>query len=288
VYPQRGSQPEHHKLYETGGSVDITKSISFVEQNGSEIEKARLRHILYGATAKSEILQPFINLQNGDGGFPLNRVKGQLSTINDSLNALWWMEDLGILGSTTSEKTIQYLFDTQLEDGGLDEDPIISSEDLPEWIIPGELLTRHYLSAYSSYWLAIMNYRANPAYLLSLDFLDTHLDEGTLFQGYLHTTWMASSVFLMAGEAYNEAAMIGMQTLLCQPKSRWKDSQLSWALDCLGKAGLAKEHPFIQMGIKELMLRQSADGSWSSEGGPAFTINGTIAALKAFKQYPPL
>jgi hypothetical protein len=268
--------------------VDITKSISFVEQNGSEIEKARLRHILYGATVKPEILQPFVSLQNGDGGFPLNRVKGQPSTINDSLNALWWMEDLGILRSPISEKAIQYLIDTQLEDGGWDEDPNLSSEDLPQWIIPGDLLTRHYLSAYSSYWLVITNYRTNPAFLLSLDFLDTQLQEGGLFQGYLHTIWMASSVFLMAGEAYSEAAMIGMQTLLRQPNSRWKDSQLSWALDCLGKAGLPKEHPFIQLGIKELMHRQSPDGSWSSEEGLTFAINGTIVALKAFKQYPPL
>ena len=268
--------------------MDITKSISFIEQNGSEIEKARLRYILYGVAAKPEILRPFISLQNEDGGFPLNRVKGQTSTINDSLNALWWMDDLGILHSPTSEKTIQYLIDTQLEDGGWDEDPNLSSEDLPEWIIPGELLTRHYLSAYSTYWLAIMGYRTNPAFLLSLDFLDTHLHEGTLFQGYLHTTWMASSVFLLSGEAFNEAAMIGVQTLLRQPNSRWKDSQLSWALDCLGKAGLPKEHPFIQMGIQELTRRQSPDGSWSHEEGITSAVNGTIAALKVFKQYPPL
>ena len=268
--------------------MDITKSIQYIERNGSEIEKARLRHVLYGADAKPEILRPFISLQNRDGGFPLNRIKGRPSTVNDTLNALWWMDDLGILHSPTSEQAVQYLINNQLEDGGWDEDPDLSSEDLPPWIIPGDLHTRHYLSAYTAYWLAIKDNRAKPAFLMSLDFLDTHFLQRDLFKGYLHTIWLASSVFLLAGEAFTEAAMAGLQTLLQWPNSRWKDSQLSWAMDCLGKVGLPRNHPFIQMGIRELICRQAPDGSWSSEEGPVSAVNGTIAALKAFKQYPPL
>jgi hypothetical protein len=59
-------------------------------------------------------------------------------------------------------------------------------------------------------------------------------------------------------------------------------------MDCLGKAGLPRDHPFIQLGIRELVRGQSGDGSWSSDEGQASAVNGTIAALKAFKQYPPL
>ena len=268
--------------------MDITKSIHFIEENGSDIEKARLRHILYGAAPNPEILQPFIELQNGDGGFPLNRIKGYPSTTNDTLNALWWIEELGMLQSPSSEKAFKYLMDTQLDDGGWDEDPHLPQEDLPPWIVPGSLHTRHYLSAYSAYWLAIKSCRSFPAFVLALDFLDTTLHEKTLFKGFLHTTWIASSVFLLAGEPYIEAAMSGLQILIRRPQPEWEDSQLAWALDCLGKAGLTRNHPFIQMGIKDLVRRQAPDGSWSSEDGETFAVNGTIAALKAFKQYPPV
>jgi hypothetical protein len=267
--------------------LDTIKSIHFVEKNGSDIERARLRYILYAADPDPEILQPFLDLQNRDGGFPCNRVKDNLSSINDTLNALWWMDELGMLHSPTSEKTFNYLIERQLDDGGWDEVPNISHEDLPPWITPGNLLTQHYLSAYSAYWLAISGFLSSTSFLMALDYLDSQFQEKTLFKGFRHTTWIASSVFLMAGEAYAQAAMVGLQTLIRQKVPDWQNSQLAWALDCLGNAGLPRTHPLIQTGIKTLARRQAPDGSWSSEDGEALAVNGTIAALKVFKRYLP-
>lgn len=268
--------------------MDITKSIHFVEENGSDIERARLRYVLYAAEPDPAILQPFLDLQNQDGGFPCNRVKDNLSSVNDTLNALWWMDELGMLDSPSAESALDYLINVQLEDGAWDEDPRVLEKDLPPWIDPGTLITQHYLSAYSTYWLAMKDLCSSPGFLMALDYLDTQFQEKTLFKGYLHTTWIASSVFLIAGEAYTEAAMVGLQTLIHRKISDWQDSQIAWALDCLGNARLPRDHPFIQMAIKELSLRQAPDGSWSSKDEEAYVVNGTIAALKAFKQYPPI
>jgi hypothetical protein len=271
-----------------GEILDITKSILFVEENGSDIERARLRYVLYAAEPNPVILQPFLDLQNEDGGFPCNRVKDNLGSVNDTLNALWWMDELGMLDSPSAKNALDYLLSMQLEDGGWDEDPRILEKDLPSWIEPGNLITQNYLTAYSTYWLAMKGLRSSPGFLMALDYLDTQFQGKSLFKGYLHTTWIASSVFLMAGEAYAEAAMVGLQTLIGRRMSDWQDSQLAWALDCLGNASLPRDHLFVQMGIKELSSRQAPDGSWSSEDGEAHVVNGTIAALKAFKQYPPI
>lgn len=268
--------------------MDITKSIHFIEKNGSDIERTRLRYVLYAAEPDPEILLPFLDLQNQDGGFPSKRVKGNFSSINDTLNALWWMHELGMLNAPVAEKTFGYLFRNQLEDGSWDEDPRIPENDLPSWINPGNLLTQHYLTAYSTYWLAMKGLRSSTGFLMALDYLDTQFQEKTLFEGYRHTTWIASSVFLIAGEAYAEAAVVGLQTLIRRKIYDWQDSQLAWALDCLGNADLPRDHPFIRMGIKELSRRQAPDGSWSSEDGEAYAVNATIAALKAFKKYPPI
>jgi hypothetical protein len=269
-----------------GDILDTIKSIRFVEKNGSDIERARLRYILYAADPDPEILQPFLDFQNQDGGFPCSRVKDNLSSINDTLNALWWMEELGMLNSPSAESALDYLLKKQLEDGGWDEDPRIPQKNLPPWIDPGNLMTQHYLSAYSTYWLAVKGLRSSTAFLMALDYLDAQFQEKSLFKGFHHTTWIASGVFLMAGEAYTEAAMVGLQNLIRRKGSDWQNSQLAWALDCLGNAGLPRDHPFIQTSIKELVHRQAPDGSWSHEDGEAFAVNGTIAALKAFKQYP--
>jgi hypothetical protein len=271
-----------------GEMLDTIKSIRFVEKNGSDIERARLRYILYAADPDPEILQPFLGLQNQDGGFPCSGFKDNPSSINDTLNALWWMEELGMLDTPSAESALDYLLKKQLEDGGWDEDPRIPKNDLPPWIDPGNLITQHYLSAYSTYWLAVKGLRSSTGFLLALDYLDTQFQEKTLFKGFHHTTWIASSVFLMEGESYAEAAMIGIQNLVRRKGSEWQDSQIAWALDCLGNAGLPRDHPWIQTGIKELIRRQAPDGSWSSEEGEASAVNGTIAVLKAFKRYPPV
>lgn len=61
--------------------MDIPKAISFVEKNGTALEKYRLR-FLRGKEKNDEIpLQYLRNLQNEDGGFPYDSEKGKLSCV---------------------------------------------------------------------------------------------------------------------------------------------------------------------------------------------------------------
>jgi hypothetical protein len=265
--------------------MELTKSIHYIEENGSDLEKARLHQILYDMKPESEVVRPFVELQNRDGGFPLNKVKGVRSTVNDTLNALWWMEELGMLGSPAADQAMDYLFEAQQEDGGWDEDPGLAQDDLPPWILPGDPRTRLYLTAYAAYWLTLKGYGSFPAFQNAILFIYEHLNERDGFRGFLHTTWIAASVFFMAGYPYGEAARAGLQILIDKPFSEWADSQIAWALDCLGKAGLSQEEPFIDIGIKELPRRHSSDGSWSSEDGAAFAVSATISALKVLKHF---
>ncbi len=77
-----------------------------------------------------------------------------------------------------------------------------------------------------------------------------HQEKGGKFTGHLHTSWITTSVFLMAGERYARVAEQGLDYLFNIPLDKWADSQVSWALDCLGHAGLKKEHHFIMKGIQ--------------------------------------
>ena len=89
--------------------MDITKSIAFIEERGSELEKARIRHILYGQKPEADVIQRFTGLQNNDGGFPYDMVPGNLSTVDNTLLALSWMDELGLLGSPLADKAVSYL-----------------------------------------------------------------------------------------------------------------------------------------------------------------------------------
>lgn len=265
--------------------MDITKSVVFIEEKGTELEKARVKHILYGQEPERDVIWQFTGLQNNDGGFPFDMVQGNLSTVDNTLVALSWMDELGLLKSSSADKAIGYLVMMQKDDGGWDEDLSIMQYALPPWISPGDLRTRLYLSAYAAYWLAVRGSVTHPAFQKALEFLLQHQDECGRFRGYLHTTWIATSVFLMAGSQYSEVVEKGLQALEKKPLVEWEASQIAWALDCLGKAGLQGNHPFIKECLAELINRQRPNGSWSSEDGEAFAVGATIGALKVLKLY---
>jgi hypothetical protein len=242
-------------------------------------------HILYALQPEPGIIQSFVALQNGDGGFPCGMMPGDLCTVDNTLVALWWMDELEMLESPAAGKAFEYLLAVQRDDGGWDENPAIAQYDLPPWVIPGDLRTRLYLSAYSAYWLAIGSYKSYPAFQKALDFLLNHQDETGKVYGYLHTTWITTSVFFMAGQPYAEVAGKGMHVIMAKPISEWASSQISWALDCLGRAGLSKYHPFIERCLAELIRRQDSEGKWSSEDGEDYAVGATIEALKVLKHY---
>lgn len=268
--------------------MDIQKSISFIEEKGSSLEKARFNCILHGTRPKKVDTQSFIDLQNTDGGFPFGMEKGNLSTINETTVALWWMEELELLGSQTAKRAFSFLMATQKTDGSWEEDLRIGQYDLPAWLQLDDLRTRLYLSAYATYWLAVGGYTHLPVVRKAIHFLIRNQDNTGKFFGYLHTTWIAAGVLLMAGNRYTKVAELGIQALSGKILAEWDDSQIAWALDCLSKGGLPKDHPFIEGCLKELFRRQKSDGSWASEDGEAFAISATIQALKVFKHYDVL
>ncbi|MGE5123311.1 MAG: prenyltransferase/squalene oxidase repeat-containing protein [Acidobacteriaceae bacterium] len=265
--------------------MDINRAIKFIDDKGSRLENARLYFVLEAADPQLEVIQKFLKLQNVDGGFPFGMSEGNLSTVNETTVALWWMEELGMLASAPAEAAYAFLIASQQEDGSWDEPAEVARYDLPPWIQIGDLKTKLYLSAYSSYWLAVGDRLHLPAFRKALHLLLRHQENSGRFYGYIHTTWIATAVLLLAGERYARVAQSGLQFLAGNNLVEWDDSQLAWTLDCLSRGGLPKKHPFIEQCLAELVRRQKQDGSWASEDGESFAVGATIQALKVFKHY---
>jgi squalene cyclase len=265
--------------------MNFVQSVTFIETKGTSLEKARLNCILQGTDPQREVIQGFIELQNTDGGFPFGMAKGNLSTINETTVALWWMEELNLLTSQTAKQAFAYLLAFQRPDGSWDEDPRVAYYELPPWIRLDDPKTILYLSAYATYWLTIGGYQNLPAFRKAIHYLIRNQDKSGRFLGYLHTTWIATGVFLMMGERYATIAAQGIQALSGKVISEWDDNQIAWALDCLSRGGLLKTHPFVEGCLGELSGRQKPDGSWASEDGEAFAVGATIQVLKVLKRY---
>lgn len=265
--------------------MDIQRALVYIHTKGSDLEKARIDCIVKGTPPEPRVIESFIGLQNEDGGFPFEMHEGNLSTINETTVALWYMEELDLLFSQTARRAFSYLLSTQRGDGSWNESPQIEQYDLPAWIQSDDPKTILYLSAYSTYWLAAGGYSGSAGFRKAVHFLIRHQDKTGKFFGYLHTTWIASGLFLLSGERYRHVAETGIQYLMNRKLSDWDDSQIAWAADCLSSGGLEKDHLFMRNCLAELDNRQRSDGSWSAEDGEAFSVGATIQALKVFDRY---
>jgi hypothetical protein len=109
-------------------------------------------------------------------------------------------------------------------------------------------------------------------------------DSGKFF-GYLHTTWLANSAFIMEGDRYAVTVKRGMQALMDRPLSEFEASQIAWLLNCLATAGLLKNHPVATHFLVKLRQLRRPDGSWASEDGDVHAVDATIETLRALKRF---
>jgi hypothetical protein len=260
-------------------------ALAFVEQHGSHLDNSRLEWILRAERPDSKVSEGFTVMQNEDGGFPFGNSKGNPSTVNDTIKALWLMSELGLSKSRGAEQAFQYLVVAQHDNGSWDEHSYVVQYNPPPWIRPGDIKTVMYLSSYATYWFFLRDARDYQVIQKAISFLVDNQDVNGKFRGFLHNTWISTSVLFMAGKEYSGKAEKGLRYLMSRPLSDWLDDQIAWACDCLGTAGLTSDHAFISNAVKELIKRQNSDGSWASESGETHSTGATISVLKAFKKH---
>src|SRR5206468_4211296 len=73
---------------------DWRRTIAYVDQNGNEMERARLRGVLGRPRPETRIIRLLEASQNEDGAFPSNLVQGRPSSIDTTALVLSWMQDL--------------------------------------------------------------------------------------------------------------------------------------------------------------------------------------------------
>ena len=98
--------------------VNIQNAISFVKENGDEIEKTRMKCILIGEGAPNDILTELSKIQNPDGGFSY-WTKG-FSTVFDTIYVLSWLDDLQEQKGEIVDNAFNFLISKQHSDGGWD------------------------------------------------------------------------------------------------------------------------------------------------------------------------
>lgn len=262
------------------GAFDWRATIAFVDQSGSEIERARLRGVLGRARTDARILRVFESRQNEDGGFPHAFVPGRLSTIDATATAIEWLFDLGLGGGACAERACVHLLAAQRPDGGWDEPPGLLKHSPPPRLLPGDPRVRCRATALVVYWLARVGDRED-AIRRALGYLAARQAANGRLLGFLQTTWLAAAAFRMVDGPAAEPAARALAALAAVPPDRWYPGALAGMLGCLGEAGVGAPHPPVRAGLARLCALARPDGSWLSEDGDLYHVEASLQALRA-------
>lgn len=265
--------------------MGILEAIEFVNKNGSEEDILCLNCILEGKKADPPYISELIDLQNKDGGFPYNFEKGNTSTLMDSTAVLVIMEEFNYLDHEIVEKIVKFLLNKQEEDGSWNESEDIVMYNPPIWMDPRNLHVKILSTAYVGYWLAKLGYDKDDRVKRACEFLTNYRHENGSFEGFLHSTWIAASLFAKVYGKEHEVVRNAIRYLISIPKHLWTPPQLSWLLWSFGSVGFTKEEKNMGYFVDLLLNIQREDGSFVTEREEPYSVRATIEAIKALKKF---
>ena len=265
--------------------MDLQKAVNFVEQKGNLIERARLSSILYGQSPSMDALAEIAKHQKPDGGFAY--WCPQVSNLCDTAYILLWLEDLQEYRSDLSEKACRFLLDRQREDGGWDEVDELGQYSVPEWMMPGKIETRTWLTGFCAHVLIRFGYAEAPGTRCPTDFLLSHCDASGRIEGYLRATWISLPMLAFHPGTQSEPYLKAVAVVEENYSEGWTGAHIAWLLRCLKDAELSVDHPLVIRAMIDLENKQRHDGSWEPEPGEGeeHTVNATLFALRSLHSY---
>jgi len=265
--------------------MNLRKAIKFVQSKGNLIEKARLDAILWNKMPQKEVIEQLKALQKPNGGF--SYWIEEISNICDTIYVLFWCDDLKLYRGSIVDSACRFLLNRQQKDGGWDEIDEVQKFDPPEWMMPGRIETRVWLTAYCAHILIRFDYAEAEGTYCPTDFLVKNSDETGRLKGYFRATWLALPMFSFYPGMDSEPFQKAINILQSNYSSDWEGSYLAWLLRCLKDADLKVNHPLVKRCLSDLKQKQRKDGSWKPEVGEGkkHAVNATIETLRAFKSY---
>lgn len=263
--------------------MDADNATAYVKARGNAVERARMTAILWNEPPSQAALQELEALQKPDGGF--SHWLPDVSSICDTAFVLQWLDDLKMYRGPMADPACRFLLDHQQQDGGWDEVEAVRALNPPEWMMPGRIETRVWLTAYCSHVLLRFGYAEAAGTRCPTDFLLAHRDETGRLIGHLRATWIALPILVFHPGPDSEPFGRALAVVAANYSPDWEGSYLAWLLRCLQDARLSATHPLVARALADLERKQRPDGSWESEDGEEHSASATVEALRVLKGY---
>jgi hypothetical protein len=256
--------------------INIEKAVDFIRSKGSEGEQARLKYLLTNEPLSAEEAAKLLSDQRADGGWAPFWAK-DYSCVDATCFRLAQAEQLGITSTNAAvQRAIDFLAGRQFPDGRWEEEQQVA--DLtPFWARPGDLASTIYLTANCGQWLALVSPKKDQI-TRAANYLHAHLGEDGRLPGFLHSHWLAGSLWHRTGWQEPAKRVFGY---LNKRINDLAVSNLAWLLTTLSAGGLRIDHPLVDLALDIMEQSQQDDGRWVSEDGPDQDVHTTLEALRA-------
>jgi A-macroglobulin complement component len=205
--------------------VDFEKAIHFVRSHGNEIERARMDALLWDADPSTAVWSSLYGMQHEDGGFEY-WVHG-VSSICGTAYVLQWLDDLALHRTSMANAACDFLLDRQKDDGGWDEVDSVLHLDPPEWMMPGRIDTRVWLTAFCVWILIRFGHAEAPGSRCPADFLLKYSDDTGRLQGYFRATWIALPLFAFFPGAESDIFKRALRVVETHYSPDWSSAYLA-------------------------------------------------------------
>jgi len=256
--------------------ADHEAAVVFIQSNGDELERARLRRLLFGATPPPQVVDQLLAGQQANGGWTPSWAPDYAS-IDATCFHLAQASQLGVVDEPAVKRATGFLIARQSNDGWWEEERIVAQQ-APPWAKPGELHARLYLTANAGLWLAVLSAGAADAAAANraAAYLAAHVSTDGRFASFLHTHWLAGCLFWRVGDEDLARSVFDCIHGRLQDLAA---SNLAWLGVSLFTAGVPREHALARAAAEVLQHEQQPYGRWVSEDGPQNDVHTTLEAL---------
>jgi hypothetical protein len=258
--------------------MNVEKAIEFVRTNGNKFEQSRLNNIIGMNFDRTEVLKAFSNFQNPDGGFPFGDRNGFPSCLSNTAMAFHNLLEMDLDDSAVAKRCVKFFLKMKTDKGTWPENNKIKPLDPPFWDMPGDDMTTLWLTADIS---DLILRTGVPVSKKTAQYIKKHQEPEGRFTGYIHTTWMALSIFGKNGFGNEKIYSRALTFLEKIDIEDWDASCVAWCLDSMKRGDVDNDSTLWNKLLGQLSATQEPDGSWPSDEGDHLKARDANSVLVA-------
>lgn len=259
----------------------LSKAIAYIEENGDEVERARLAGLLGRVRPEPKIVRTLSIRQNEDGGYPYGMIPGRPSAIISTATGLQWMSELRLTSAGFVDRAVAYLLSVQRPEGAWEETPAVIKYDPPAHVRPGQSGARTYCTALVTYWLARLAGPGHDAVVRGAAHLRAQRFTAAPASEPVATAVLVTAALALVDGVSAPIVSAGANALSLIPADTWTADELVDLLGAFYGAQFAADHPLVAGGVHRLRAKQRVDGGWASGQSVDRDVDLSLRALGA-------